>query len=367
MDEAALNRKAVKRIMAVITAGVLLLLFDLLVGFDFSTLRLMNSGSNMYLVRPAEGSSAGHISLKADIETENGTVTKDYELSLYPYSRENSSRAGGTPGSSGSSGSGSSAGSGSSGGNSGASGGRAGASGVAGSMSEEELLAYEMRSVINSMNDDQSARRVTLPDRLRTGEKITWSAAKRTNTAAIAFAMIVLAVFIYRNRFEPLEKMRKVRMDSVRRQLPEFVNRLVLLLGAGLVLSSAFERIVEESRQSAALAGDYFYMCMDGIYSKIKETNGSMEKEFRDFARSSEHSGEGSRELMRISNIITDNISKGVELTDKLQSESETLWLSRKRSSEERGRLAETKLTMPLTVFLLVLVVVTVSPALLEL
>ena len=364
MDEAALNRKAVKRIMAVITAGVLLLLFDLLVGFDFSTLRLMNSGSNMYLVRPAEGSSAGHISLKADIETENGTVTKDYELSLYPYARENSSRGGsGSSAGGGSSGSGgSSAGSGSSG-----SGGKAGASGIAGSMSEEELLAYEMRSVINSMNDDQSARRVTLPDRLRTGEKITWSAAKRTNTAAIAFAMIVLAVFIYRNRFEPLEKMRKVRMDSVRRQLPEFVNRLVLLLGAGLVLSSAFERIVEESRQSAALAGDYFYMCMDGIYSKIKETNGSMEKEFRDFARSSEHSGEGSRELMRISNIITDNISKGVELTDKLQSESETLWLSRKRSSEERGRLAETKLTMPLTVFLLVLVVVTVSPALLEL
>lgn len=358
MDEAALNRKAVKRIMAVITAGVLLLIFDLLVGFDFSTLRLMNSGSNMYLVRPAEGSSAGHISLKADIETENGTVTKDYELSLYPYARENSSRGGG---------SGSSAGSGSSGSNSGAGGDKVGASGIAGSMSEEELLAYEMRSVINSMNDDQSARRVTLPDRLRTGEKITWSAAKRTNTAAIAFAMIVLAVFIYRNRFEPLEKMRKVRMDSVRRQLPEFVNRLVLLLGAGLVLSSAFERIVEESRQSAALAGDYFYMCMDGIYSKIKETNGSMEKEFRDFARSSEHSGEGSRELMRISNIITDNISKGVELTDKLQSESETLWLSRKRSSEERGRLAETKLTMPLTVFLLVLVVVTVSPALLEL
>ncbi len=356
MDEAALNRKAVKRIMAVITAGVLLLLFDLLVGFDFSTLRLMNSGSSMYLVRPVEGSSAGHISLKADIETENGTVTKDYELSLYPYASEKSSRAGGTPG-----------GGSSSGGNGGAGGGRAGASGIAGSMSEEELLAYEMRSVINSLNDDQSAKRVTLPDRLKTGEKITWTAAKRTNTAAIAFAMIVLAVFIYRNRFEPLEKMRRARMDSVRRQLPEFVNRLVLLLGAGLVLSSAFERIVEESRQSAALAGDYFYMCMDGIYSKIKETNGSMEKEFRDFARSSEHSGEGSRELMRISNIITDNISKGVELTDKLQSESETLWLSRKRSSEERGRLAETKLTMPLTVFLLVLVVVTVSPALLEL
>ena len=234
-------------------------------------------------------------------------------------------------------------------------------------MSEEELLAYEMRSVIGSLNDDRSVRRVVLPGRLRTGERITWSAQRKTNTVVIAFAMIMLTVFIYMKRLDPLEKMRRAQMDSVRRQLPEFVNRLVLLLGAGLVLSSAFERIVEESRQSAALAGDYFYMCMDGIYSKIKETNGSMEKEFRDFARSSEHSGEGSRELMRISNIITDNISKGVELTDKLQSESEALWLARKRGSEERGRLAETKLTMPLTVFLLVLVVVTVSPALLEL
>ena len=70
---------------------------------------------------------------------------------------------------------------------------------------------------------------------------------------------------------------------------------------------------------------------------------------------------------MRISNIINDNISKGSGLTDKLQSECETLWLARKRNSEERGRLAETKLTLPLTLFLLVLVVITVSPALLEL
>ena len=106
---------------------------------------------------------------------------------------------------------------------------------------------------------------------------------------------------------------------------------------------------------------------MAEIDHKIRETNSSLEKEFRAFARSSECSGKGSRELMRISNIISDNISKGAELTDKLQSESEALWLSRKSDSEERGRLAETKLTMPLTVFLLVLVVVTVSPALLEL
>ena len=342
LDEAALNHKAVQRILIVITAGVLLLLFDLFVGFDFSTLQVVRSGNGLSLVRPDEGSGAGHIRLTADIETDSGVVTKNYELSLYPYAEESSKV--GAEGS-----------------------GQAGSTSPAATMSEEELLAYEMRSIISSLNDDQSLRRVALPDRLRTGEKVTWKPERKTNTVVIAFGMILLTVLLYIRRLDPLEKLRRAQMDSVRRQLPEFVNRLVLLLGAGLVLSSAFERIVEESRQTESLAGDYFYNCMDAIYSRIKETNGSMEREFRAFARSCSSSGEGARELMRISNIITDNISKGVELTDKLQSESEVLWLSRKRGSEERGRLAETKLTMPLTVFLLVLVVVTVSPALLEL
>ena len=344
MNEANLNRRAIKRIFIVVTAGTLLLLFDLLVGFDFASLQLMGSGGSLYLVRPDEGSSAGHINLKADIETDTGTVSKSYELSLYPYEKM-SGRSGDTQGS----------------------GQATGSADSLGAMSKEELLAYEMRSLISSLNDNQSVRRVSLPDHLRTGEQITWSVQRRTNTVVIAFAVILLTVFIYIRRLDPLEKLRREQMDSVSRHLPEFVNRLVLLLGAGLVLSSAFERIVEESRRTQSLQGDYFYGCMDSIYSRIKETNGSLQKEFRAFARSGESSCEGSRDLMRLSNILSDNISKGVELTDKLQSESEALWLARKRRSEERGRLAETKLTLPLTVFLLVLVVVTVSPALLEL
>ena len=70
---------------------------------------------------------------------------------------------------------------------------------------------------------------------------------------------------------------------------------------------------------------------------------------------------------MRVSNIINDNINKGVELTDKLQAESEILWLNRKKSCEEKGRLAETKMTLPLMLFLMVLIIITVAPALLEL
>ena len=128
MSEAALNRRAVRRIFVVATAGMLLLLFDFFVGFDAASLQLMKGGNGLYLVRPAAGSSAGHIRLKADIETDTGTVSKNYDLRLYPYAENNETN--------------------------GATDGRSDQSGKeAGAMSEEELLAYEMRSVINSLND----------------------------------------------------------------------------------------------------------------------------------------------------------------------------------------------------------------------
>lgn len=159
-----------------------------------------------------------------------------------------------------------------------------------------------------------------------------------------------------------LEQQRRLQRESVMRQLPEFVNRLVLLLNAGLVLTSAFEKSVEESFVEDSKGDDYFYGKLREIYVLCTTTNASMHVEFRKMAKES-----GIRELMRVSNIISDNIRKGVELTGKLQAESELLWISRKKSCEEKGRLAETKLTLPLMIFLMVLIIITVAPALMEL
>ena len=144
--------------------------------------------------------------------------------------------------------------------------------------------------------------------------------------------------------------------------MPEFVNKLVLLLNAGLVLNTAFEITVEESLASQEKQSDYFSERLRRINTNMKEMNSPLQTEFRTFAKECGDTG-----VMRISNILSDNISKGVELTEKLQRESEVLWINRKRDCEERGRISETKLTIPLTIFLLVLVVITVSPALLEL
>ena len=337
MNEELLNRKAIKQIKIILILGLILLLTDYGLSLFSNSLSLISNNGDLYMERPLKDENPGHVILRAEVNGNHTSYSKSFDLTITPYKSKSDNN-------------------------------KADTADESDAMTEEELIAYEVRSVINSLNEDSSRRRVTLPSRLSSGEKINWTIERKNNTPLIAFAVIALAAFVSRNRLSPLKKQQQAEQDSITRQLPEFVNRLVLLLNAGLVLNSAFEKTIEESRSLSSTSGDFFYTRMREIYDKVKETNSSMGTEFREFARSrSSISGDTAKELMRISNIISDNISKGVELTDKLQRESETLWLNRKRNCEERGRLAETKLTLPLTVFLVVLIVITVSPALLEL
>ena len=343
MNEETLNAKAKKQIKLLLLCGAVLLLADYGLALFANTVPFYSSGSSIYMTRPASDSASGHIKLRADVESEDSDYSKSFDVTVKPYEASASQSISG-------------------------SGDDAAAENAEDSMSREELVAFEVREIINSLNDDTSKKKVSLPSKLDTGESISWRVEKKTNTVLIAFLMMLLTVLIYKNRLAPLKKRQQAEQDSITRQLPEFINKLVLLLNAGLVLNTAFEKTVEESRRFNGNGEDYFYGQMQEIYVKVTETNGSMSREFRDFAKSRRGvSGDTAKELMRISNILSDNISKGVELTEKLQRESESLWLNRKRNCEERGRLAETKLTLPLTFFLLVLIVITVSPALLEL
>ena len=156
-----------------------------------------------------------------------------------------------------------------------------------------------------------------------------------------------------------MRKMELRRQRSVRKQLPVFVNELVLLMGAGLVLSRAFEAAVESAGEGTS---DYFYSGLRRICHSIRNTNAVMHEELRNFSKES-----GVSEFMRISSIISDNINKGSELTEKLEREMDSLWNARRLHAEQRGRLAETKMTIPLAVFLCVLIIITVAPAMMQL
>ena len=329
MSEEALKRKALKQVFIAVIAGLLMLAADFIISSQ-SGVDIAEKNGRLYMIRPDRGEEAGHISFLVGVCGENEGKEQKVEVRLEPFGRpENSSEK---------------------------------TAGNDEMSSEKERIEYEIRQIANSFNDDRHSKMIELPGRLKSGERITWETRRNTNSAAIAMCMVMTIPFIFITCLRPVKKRRKKEQESVVRQLPEFINKIVLLLNAGLVLNSAFERAVAESLQFKSNDEDYFCKKLKEMYVSVQNTNSSVNEEFRKFAKEN-----GTKELMRISNIISDNISKGVELTEKLQREGEILWLSRKKNCEEKGRLAETKLTLPLMIFLTVLIVITVAPALMEL
>lgn len=271
------------------------------------------------LERPEDGSA---LSLDARIYavTEKGTVTEDRAVYLGAYSEEQPAER------------------------------------TLAEESYEDMIVRKIDQTARSLDQDRTARVVYLPDTLDDGTRLVWTERRQSLLPLLLALFGAILYYLYKSRFAGIEKKEQEARESVIRELPEFLHKLVLLLGAGAVLESAFVRAME------GIEGDsYFAGQMQYIKQRAAATNAPLAAEFRAFAQRS-----GVRELVRIAGILGDNVERGTDLTVKLREESELLWFERKKQSEEKGRLAETKLTMPLAILLIVLVVVTVSPALFE-
>lgn len=309
-------------------AGILILIFIILLVFhvagDSSAAAGVTenkSGELISVTRPPKGQQARKVNAKAKIKTKNGTVEKNVVILIKPTGAEIEDAA------------------------------------EVPEESESDKIDRQLNQLVSEINRDATAKKIILPGKLDSGEPLVWQRSESSNLLFYIVALILSLFAIYRNKFAAAEKKKKQEKASIIQGLPAFTNKMVLLLNAGMVTSRAFMKIIEDY-ETTSQEKTYFYVQLGLIYQRIKKTNSVLQDELKEFSRLS-----GVPELMRVSHIINDNMNKGTELVEKLQKENAFLWFARKKLSEEKGRLAETKLTVPLVILLAVLVMVTVAPA----
>lgn len=232
----------------------------------------------------------------------------------------------------------------------------------------EMSMSGRLNDRLEQLSEAGSSSELVLPEELGDGIEVKWFEGKENNAAFLlsAFLFAILAVFF--KRYDQINQEIKEAEDSVIKDLPEFINKLVLLLNAGLVVSTAFLKIVQDyeafhKEEKGLKHGEkkFLYEELSEIQKRVTQSNASLIRELKDFSQRC-----GVREMIRLTAIITDNWNKGSLLAEKLEAESELLWVCRKKRAEEKGKLAETKLTFPLMILLLVLIMVTVAPAMME-
>jgi hypothetical protein len=224
-----------------------------------------------------------------------------------------------------------------------------------------EASRLAVQKTIFSLGRNAAGGTLVLPDKLEDGTALRWRPASGNPLGVFALLAVLLPPLLLSIPERRLRRDEQAAARSILRELPGFTNKIVLLMDAGMVLDASLHRIAGCGGPEGDFRSSYFYSQIFGISRDCVNTNSAMHQGIRDFALRS-----GLAEFVRLSNLISDSTKKGVDLMGLLALERDNLWFARKKMAEQQGRVAETKLTLPLVILLLVLVMVTITPAMLE-
>lgn len=152
----------------------------------------------------------------------------------------------------------------------------------------------------------------------------------------------------------------EMRREDIIMSVPTFINQLLLLLSSGMVLQEALKMIAVKYGEEDK-GKNYFAYSVYEIYRRTEENGEDFLKVFCNFGKESQV-----KELSRLARILQDSRERGTQLWDKLAKEGENLWAERRRRATEKIRLVDSKMSFPLGLMMLALIIITAAPAMLQ-
>ena len=225
--------------------------------------------------------------------------------------------------------------------------------------SPEDQLSRRVDQSLQEIGNSQE--QVTmLPDRIGDDITLDWKIPKNHTFLLIPLFFPILVYGTIRSRNKAKENEIKRREENIRKELPAFNHQLLVLTGSGLIFTDAF-RYIAESYEERGKAADSFRSMIVQIQKETAESTHDLISVLR---RKSQEINE--RSWSRVVSVIAESQLRGTDLGIALAVESEMLWEQRKKMAEEKGKLAETRLTFPLAILLMVLILVTAAPAVIQ-
>lgn len=226
-------------------------------------------------------------------------------------------------------------------------------------ISDDEEIDFEISRVVRSINTS-GGKIAYLPDMTEDGTRLDWSAKRSGPKYLFPIPAAAAALYyMYRGEISKEKEREKKRADAIIRELPSFAGKLVMFLSSGLIYEDAMDRIIDGFEASGR--HDCFAELLAGFKTESALTGESQADIMLRYAKSRKI-----RELSRMSALIAENRDTGADLREKLDAEGTMLWSERRKLAEERGKTAEVKLAIPMSMLLIVLILITAAPALLQ-
>jgi len=143
--------------------------------------------------------------------------------------------------------------------------------------------------------------------------------------------------------------------------LPSFLSQILLLMNSGALFEDAFLKISESYSNLDEKRKNIFTESICSICETSKRTGESIPYLFLSYSRTT-----GVKELNHAATLIAENVGRGTLLWERIADLSEEMWKEKKRMTIERIRLAESKMSFPLGLLLIALLIITVAPAIMQ-
>ena len=170
------------------------------------------------------------------------------------------------------------------------------------------------------------------------------------------FSVVVLIAVFFAPDYE-LKKKIAQRNLFMRLDFPDFLNKLTLLINAGMTITKAWEKIVLNNQKQTP-----FYEEVAAVMQDIHRGKPEFQA-FEDFARRCRVP-----EITRFTAVVLQNMKKGSsELVPILRLQANECWEMRKNAAKRLGEEASTKLLLPMMLMFIAILLITATPAILAL
>ena len=230
-------------------------------------------------------------------------------------------------------------------------------------LSQEQQVMEEIRSSVEEQSTQEGTRYLKLPDQAA-GLQLHWKEKKQHLVAKIFFFEILVLFLMGVVMVERKKTAEKERKNQMSLDYAEVVSKLLVLLGAGMSLKQAWNRIAAQyfdNRQKKETKERF-------IYEEMLITNREIldgESERLAYQKFAERVDLGA--YQRMIRILLQNLQTGSRgLCELLAQESEAAMEERKALARKLGEEAGTKMLLPLVLMLGIVIAVIMVPAILS-
>ena len=231
-------------------------------------------------------------------------------------------------------------------------------------LSKAESREAEIDAAVDNMISSieySREKKIRLPSELPDGTAVKWMGAKQSAGPVLVIIplMYVSLVILMAANSMKTDKTAAEERKAIMRGLPRFCNQLYLMMNAGLILSDAFDTIstgYETNKNCSSFERDLVELrdATDGHRISTAQV-------INEYAVKHDV-----KELIRIAAILTENEKRGSDVVESLERESRYLWDERKTVARECGKAIDTRMSYPLGLLLILLIVITMAPALMN-